>query len=634
MSPRLNLPQAALAAGALALAGLAAWLWLAVREGPARNAGATRFLLLLPLRLEPAPAEAAWLRQGLPELLRAELEQHPSFEVVSRGALAAGLRTRGLGEEATLPRQAALALARSLGAEWLLSGTLSITGDRFAVRLEISSVAGRRQDGAVSASGRYPAEVLGGVHELAGDTLRQLERAEGPGQAPRPAWGRAPLATRSLAASRAYVEALDWFHGRAAADAAEQRLDEALRLDPAFAQAYVKKAEIERWRVSMGYGGPEPGPTVQAALAHLESLSDQERLLVRGLDALVLRRQPEEALRHWDTLLQFHPVFAQRAGVPTLVLETFNNLGQWDRTLEIGALHADSPHLTPQDRALLHCHLAAAHRRRGDLQQAIEQTREALRLWPSGGGPRFLSQRTTLGRLLLESGRSEEGLAELHAVVAAADEAPNMTDAAWGLYMGARDDEALALVERALRNDPGYGNAYHLRGWLLLKRGQWQAAAQSLETAFERTAPGFGSPHHGLFAGDVGALYYSGVARQKAGREAAAAATFRRVMELCRSSLAAPETAALARWQAGNYLARAAARLGQAVPGPGRLAGDEATDHVQSARLHAVQGRTDEALREIAAGLAAGFGERQHIRDDPDFEALRGRREFVALVGR
>ncbi len=283
---------------------------------------------------------------------------------------------------------------------------------------------------------------------------------------------------------------------------------------------------------------------------------------------------------------------------------------------------------------MLHCHLAAAYRRRGDLPRAIDQTREALRLWPAGGGPRFLSQRTSLGRLLLETGRTEEGLAELHAAAAAGDEPVALTDAGWGLYMGGQADEALALAERALRSNPGYGNAYHLRGWLLLRRSQWEAAATSLEAAFQHTAPGFGSAHHGLFSGDVPALYYAGVARQKLGQARAAAAALRRVQAICRASLATPETPALVRWQAENFLARAAARLGEAVPEPSRLPGDEGTDHVQSARLHAVQGRTDEALREIAAGLAAGFGERQHIRDDLDFEALRGRPEFAALVGR
>jgi hypothetical protein len=48
--------------------------------------------------------------------------------------------------------------------------------------------------------------------------------------------------------------------------------------------------------------------------------------------------------------------------------------------------------------------------------------------------------------------------------------------------------------------------------------------------------------------------------------------------------------------------------------------------------LHAVQGHTDAALRELGQGMALGFGEYRHIQDDPDFESLRDTSELQRLV--
>jgi tetratricopeptide (TPR) repeat protein len=243
-----------------------------------------------------------------------------------------------------------------------------------------------------------------------------------------------------------------------------------------------------------------------------------------------------------------------------------------------------------------------------------------------------LIQRTVLGRMALEAGRREEALAEFHAVRDATDaDVTNLTDAAWGLYMSGATTEAAALVDRALGTDDSYGNAHHLRGWLRLAAGDYTGAAASLEAAFEHTPRAFGSPHQGNVNGDLAALYYAGVAYQKLGQKERAATTFRRLMEHCRLLLAhgAPEDGA-SEWQAANFLARAAARLGQPAPEPGRLRGDDTTYFVQSARLHAVQGRREQALRELRQGLALGHGEHRHIFDDPDFESLKDDLPFPA----
>jgi tetratricopeptide (TPR) repeat protein len=278
--------------------------------------------------------------------------------------------------------------------------------------------------------------------------------------------------------------------------------------------------------------------------------------------------------------------------------------------------------------------LAQSYRRQGELGPALELGRRAVLLWPAKNVPEYFTQRAVFGRLYLDAGRREQALAQFRFVARAHEaDAANLTQAAWGLYMAEELEEGADLAQRAIERDAGYGNAYHLLGWIRLAQGQYAAAGASFEAAFDKTAPTFGQPHHGQVGGDLAALYYAGVAYQKAGSRARAGAAFTRLIEHCRRIRERNGDAGAAwPWQAANFIGRAEARLGRAVSEPPRLQDDDGTYFVQSARLHAVQGRQDEALRELAQGLALAFGELRHIRDDPDFETLRGTPEFRRLV--
>jgi tetratricopeptide (TPR) repeat protein len=373
---------------------------------------------------------------------------------------------------------------------------------------------------------------------------------------------------------------------------------------------------------------------VRAAARLVKDLPDRERLLVQSFEALIVERRPDHALDHWNALLQFYPAYAQEVGVPGLAAETFQSLGRWDDAIMIGEAHVDAPSLPRGERALLCSVLAQAFRRKGEFERAAHYARQAVAVWPRREGPRFLSQRTLLGRIALEAGRRTEALSEFRAVREAPEaDVTNLTDDAWGFYMAGEPQAAAEVLRRAIALDPGYGNAYHLRGWMALARGDDAAAAADLETAFERTPRSFGSQHQGMVSGDIAARYYTGVAAQRLGQKERATAVFRSLIahcnELINSHRAESEAA---QWQAASFRARAQARLDIAVEEPPRLAGDDTTYFVQSARLHAVQGRREEALRELARGIALGHGEFTHLRDDPDFDALKGEAEFRRLV--
>ncbi len=627
--------------GAIALAVVLAgtlswslWKWGRARLLPASSAGVELgSLLVMPLTVEEPTPESGWLRQGLAEMIRSQLGQTPGIRVVARHRLGAALVEAGYTEDSGPTAEGASQVARGLRAEKLVTGSFVRVGDQFVLTAQVADVLTGRTEGTASVRGRHPSDLLDGVDELCLKLLHHLTPSPGPGAT---GFRPARLATRSVEASRHYVEALTLQArgGRTAWEEAEKRLDEALKLDPSFAQAYVKKAEIQQGRRRWGYGEPDPAPAIRAAARLLKELPDRDRLLVESFEALILQQQPDIALRRWNALLQFYPTFAQEAGVPTVVADTFATLGRWDELILVGETHVASPSLPSAERARLASLLATAFRRKGEFARAVEHAQESVRLWPTREGPEFLRQRTVLGRVALEAGRRVEALAECRAVAVAPEaDATNLTDAAWGLYMAGEPAEAIRLIDRALALDPGYGNAYHLRGWMQLAQGRYPEAAQSLLAAFERTPRGFGHQHQGVVGADLAALYYAGVAHQLNGEWEKGEPVLERLIAYCRLQQSREDAGtSAADWQVANFLARALARLGKPAAEPARLRGDDTTYFVQTARLHAVQGRTPEALRELAQGLALGHGELQHVRDDPDFASLRADPEWKRLT--
>lgn len=603
------------------------------RETPTTLSAEPGSLVVMPILVEEPAPQSGWLRQGLAEMIRTQLGQTPGVQVVARHRLASALADAGWDEEKVPSGAVAARVARSLRAERLVAGSYVRLDDRFVLNAQIVDVVSGRTEATASVRGKHPADLLEAVDELCLKLVHHLGPSSRPASAD---WRPTRLSTRSLDASKFYVQALEAFArgGRQAGEEAEDLLDKALALDATFAQAYVKKAEIQHWRRRWGYGEPDPAPAVRSAARLVKDLPDRERLLVKSFEALVVRQRPSLALQDWNALLQFYPTYAQELGVPGLVAETLLLAGRWDQLILVAEAHVDSPSLPEGERARLSSLLAQAFRRKGEFDRAIREAQQAIRLWPSKEGPGFLRQRAILGRIELDGGRRTEALAEFEAIAAARDsDVTNLTDAAWGFYMAGATDRATAVVDRALAVDAAYGNAYHLRGWIALARRDYAAAAEGMLLAHERTPRHFGNPYQGVARGDLAALYYAAVAYSKQGAADKARSTFARLEEQCqRVAEQSGEEAQAARWQAESFLARAAARQGRPASEPPRLEGDDTTYFVQTARLHAVQGRRDQALRDLSQGLALGHGEVRHIADDPDFESLRGNADFQRLV--
>jgi tetratricopeptide (TPR) repeat protein len=594
-------------------------------------------LLVMPILVPDASAEKEWLRNGLAEMIRAQLGQTRGIHVVPRQQLALALANAGIKEDEAASVDRAGAIAKKLRAEWLVTSSFVRVEDRFVLSAQVVDVFATRTQATAVVRGRHPDDLLDAVDALCLKLLQQLRPL--PGVAADASWHPTGLATRSVEASRHYVEAIDvWMRvgGRKGAEDAVARLDEAIKLDGSFAQAHAKKAEVLQWIRTEGYGNPDPRPAIQAAARLSKDLPEREQLLINSFEALIVRNQPAAAVRHMQSLLEIYPTYAQEAGVPGLMLETLMKLGRWDDMIRLGEVQVVSPSIPPLQRAAVSSVLAQAYRRKGEFGPALENARRAVQLWPYRDRPEWLTQRVFLGRICVDAGRRDDALTEFRAVAAAPQaDGANLMQAAWGLYVAGEFDEAFALVGRGLKQDDSYGSGHHLHGWMQMAKGDYVNAARSLEKAFDITPPQFGRVHQGLLGGDIAALYYAGVAWQKAGKADQAKAVFDRMIAHCQKfprQVGDDDAGPAARWQAANFIGRARARMKGAVQEPPRLPEDDSTYFVQSARLHAVQDRREIALRELAQGLALGFGEHRHIQDDPDFESLRDEPDFKRMV--
>ena len=302
----------------------------------------------------------------------------------------------------------------------------------------------------------------------------------------------------------------------------------------------------------------------------------------------------------------------------------------------VGEAHVDSPSLPNAERARLSSLLAQAFRRKGEFERALEHAQRAVRALADARGPGVPAPAERAGPHRAGGGPARGGAGGVPGGGGVARGRRDQPDRRrlGPLHGGRAGRRRPALVERALALDPAYGNAYHLRGWILLARGRYRrgrrqpaAGVRAHAARVRQPAPGPGRrrPGRALLRGR------GAPAQRRVGEGRAGAGTADRVLP--------PPAGAAGRGHrrrrlAGRQLPRPRGwpASGKSAQEPPRLQGDDTTYFVQTARLHAVQGRRQEALRELAQGLALGHGELQHVRDDPDFASLRGDPEWRRLT--
>jgi protein O-mannosyl-transferase len=155
-----------------------------------------------------------------------------------------------------------------------------------------------------------------------------------------------------------------------------------------------------------------------------------------------------------------------------------------------------------RDNYVAHNNLGSVLLSKGQVDEAIGQLREALRLMAE-----YPDAHNNLGAALLAKGQFDQAIAHLQAALATE---PNFAHAHYNLGAAldgqGRHDEAIAQFREALRLAPGDAGAHSSLGAALFSQGQLDEAISQLEEA-SRLAPG-----------DPDTLHNLGVALSKKGR--------------------------------------------------------------------------------------------------------------------
>jgi tetratricopeptide (TPR) repeat protein len=189
------------------------------------------------------------------------------------------------------------------------------------------------------------------------------------------------------------------------------------------------------------------------------------------------------------------------------------------------------------------------------------------------------------------------------------------------LTMLKRPEEARRAFERALALDPGLPEAHYYYARACFQGGQLEEAARRF-----REAAAAGEHYQ--------AAFFAAQASEALGRaEEARAAYAAALLVVERHMDLNPDDA-----RAATMRAVSLCRLGRRQEGlhwgeqATLLDPQDAGVRYNVACLHALEGSSERALDELAAVLAAGFGNREWIRRDPDLASLRELPRFQELM--
>jgi DNA-binding winged helix-turn-helix (wHTH) protein/TolB-like protein/Flp pilus assembly protein TadD len=469
---RLAAPQAALrgrrlvlAAGALALGVTVGWAgWRAWRGGGMAALPAS--LAVLPFRPLGTEMRDELLEIGMADSIAARLSTLPGLAVLSTGSV---LRYAG---DARDP----MAAGRELRADWVVDGTLQRRGDQLRATARLL----RAADGRAAWSGSFDAR-YGGVFEMQDQIAARIYQALASslgGAADTASLGE-PGGTHDPKAYQLYLAAR--WRGQGGGPDSIQRaielLQQALAIDPGYAQAWTELAWVHRRRLWNAEAVPaevfeSANATLSRALALVPDLPQAHASLgftrywfdfdwpaaEREFRA-ALARNPNVVEAHWGLTNLLLPqgrihqglVHLRRARELDPMSPLFNTMDAaylTDRGLLDEARHrlAIAFDLAPR--------LWLAHVAQGQLwwalgrpQEAIESFRKAVEMGPTTSRPKAV-----LGAHLARSGQHEEArriLAALQAKAAQRYVAPTSL----AMIQAALGEKAAALdaLEDALR---------------------------------------------------------------------------------------------------------------------------------------------------------------------------------------
>lgn len=517
---------------------------------------------VMPLINASGDAGNDYLAVGVAESLITRLAALPSITVLSRSAVA-DVRSR----HGDLPT-----LAAELDATYLVDGSVQRAGDLLAITLTLV-----RPDRSVA----WAETVEGSFEEifemqtrlasaLAQGLVVQLSAADRVSLAQQP--------TLDADAQNAYWRGralLDRRDLRGNVDSALAAFDEAVRLDPRFADAHAARGEALWARY---------GETNDPAWA-------------------------QHAIQAGNEALRLGP---QRPHVRYSLALTLEGSGKLDEAVEeLQRALALQPNYDDARRRL-----GQVLARQGRVDEAVAEFRKAIALRPG-----YWGHHSALGFTLFQAARYQEAIAAFDQVVRLQPDSPFGHQQLGAVYQAMGDyDQAIAHFRKSISISP-LAQAYSGMGGVLHQRGDYAGAVDAYRQALVLR------PNSHITKRNLGD------ALTRLGDRAAARRAYEDAVALVERDLTLNPREPRNLAYLAVYLAKlgrldaARARIDEAV----HLAGRDVQVVYRSAVVSALSGRVPEALDRLEHAVALGYS-RKAAAEDEDFEILRAAARFRTVV--
>jgi eukaryotic-like serine/threonine-protein kinase len=261
------------------------------------------------------------LAGALTEAFRVDFEQSPVVTLVPPPFVRDALVRMGRPPTTVLDPATARELAEREGIKAIVAGEVNAVGREFVLTARLLSAA----DGVVLASHRESADSAGLIRAV--DQLSKTLRKQ-IGESLRSLRANEPLAqvsTPSLEALRRYSQAVRAADVERDHDRAVHLLEEAIRLDPAFAMAHRKLGVLLS---NQGVEAERAAEAVRRAYEHRDRLTDRERYMTVGTYHRNVEGDDQKAAAAYRMLLELHP--NETAALNNLAV-IYSDRGEHDR---------------------------------------------------------------------------------------------------------------------------------------------------------------------------------------------------------------------------------------------------------------------------------------------------------------
>ncbi len=283
------------AAGVVVLLALGAVLWRQRSGGTADVKVNPNMVAVFPFRVSGADASLGYLRQGMIDLLAAELTGEGGPRAADPRTVLAAWHRAVSSPDADLPEEAAVGVAQTLGAGQLLLGGVVGTPSRVVLSASLLAVPGGKARAQARVEGP-PDSLPRLIDQLTAQLLARQSGEPGP--------QLATLASASLPALRAYLDGLAAYR-RGSYREAVQQFEQALQHDSTFALAALDLSDAANWVAEQD----QSARAIRLAWAARDRLSARDRAALIGYAG---PRYPEpsslaERLTAWEQAVAAAP---------------------------------------------------------------------------------------------------------------------------------------------------------------------------------------------------------------------------------------------------------------------------------------------------------------------------------------